>query len=70
MLCECIYLLKEAELEEDKYSFKIWGEWNINRLHYVNDTTRIAENQRSIKSIDKSEKAQWKERTKIKYKEY
>ena len=44
------YIMRNARLDESQAGIKISGK-NINNLRYVDDTTRMAENEEELKSL-------------------
>ena len=46
-------------LEEAQAGIKIAGR-NINNLRYADDTTLMAESEEELKSLDESERGEWK----------
>ena len=52
------YIMRNAELDEAQPRIKIAGR-NINNLRYADDTTLMAESE-ELKSLDESERGQWK----------
>ena len=51
--------MRNAELEEAQTGIKIAGR-NINNLRYADDTTLMAESEEELKSLDESERGEWK----------
>ena len=51
--------MRNARLEEAQAGIKIAGR-NINNLRYADDTTLMAESEEEIKSLDESERGEWK----------
>ena len=52
----------DAELNKVQAGIKISIDWeiNINNLRYADDTTLIEENKEELKSLDESERGEWK----------
>ena len=48
-----------AELDEAQAGIKIAGR-NINNLRYADDTTLMAERKEELKSLNESERGEWK----------
>ena len=48
-----------AGLDESQAGIKIAGR-NINNFRYADDTTLTAESEEELKSLDESERAEWK----------
>ena len=53
------YIMRHARLEETQAGIKIAGR-NINNLRYADDTTLMAESEEELKSLDESERGEWK----------
>ena len=53
------YIIRNAGLEETQAGIKIAGR-NINNLRYADDTTLMAESKEKLKSLDQSERGEWK----------
>ena len=53
------YIMRNAELEEAQAGIKI-ARWNINNFRYADDTTLIAESEEELKSLNESERGEWK----------
>ena len=51
--------MRNAGLEETQAGIKIAGR-NINNLRYADDTTLMAESEEELKSLDESERGEWK----------
>ena len=51
--------VRNAELDEAQAGIKI-ARRNINNLRYADDTTLMAESEEELKSLDKSERGEWK----------
>ena len=51
--------MRNARLEKAKVGIKI-AERNINNLRYADDTTLMAEREEELKSLDESERGEWK----------
>ena len=51
--------MRNAGLDEAQAGIKIAGR-NINNLRYADDTTLMAESKEELKSLDESEKGEWK----------
>ena len=51
--------MRNAGLEEAQAGIKI-ARRNINNLRYADDTTLMAESKEELKSLDESERAEWK----------
>ena len=51
--------MRNAGLEETQAGIKIVGR-NINNLRYAVDTILIAESEEELKSLDESERGEWK----------
>ena len=51
--------MRNAGLEEAQAGIKIAGR-NINHLRYADDTTFMAESEEELKSLDESERGEWK----------
>ena len=51
--------MRNAGLEEAQAGIKIAGR-NINNLRYADDTTLTAEREEELKSLDESERGEWK----------
>ena len=51
--------MRNAGLEEAQAGVKIAGR-NINNLRYTDDTTLMAESEDELKSLDESERGEWK----------
>ena len=51
--------MRNARLEEAQAGIKIAGE-DINNLRYADDTTLMAESEEELKSLDESERGEWK----------
>ena len=51
--------MKHARLDEAQARIKIAGR-NINNLRYADDTTLMAESEEELKSLDESERGEWK----------
>ena len=57
-----------ARLDEAQDGIKIAGR-NINNLRYTDDTTFMAESKEELKSLNESEKAEWKSWVKTQHSE-
>ena len=57
-----------AKLDESQAGIKIVGR-NINHLRYADDTTFMAESEEELKSLDESERGEWKSWLKTQYSE-
>ena len=57
-----------ARLDEAQAGIKIAGR-NINSLRYADDTTLMAESEEELKSLDESERGEWKSRLKAQHSE-
>ena len=53
------YIMRSARLDEAQAGIKIAGR-NINNLRYADDTTFMAEGKEKLKSLNKSERWEWK----------
>ena len=53
------YIMRNAGLEEAQAGIKIAGR-NINNLRYADDITLMAESEEELKSLDESERGEWK----------
>ena len=53
------YTMRNAGLEEAQAGIKIAGR-NINNLRYADDTTLMAESEEELKSLDESERGEWR----------
>ena len=53
------YIMRNTGLEEAQAGIKIAGR-NINNLRYPDDTTLLAESEEELKSLDESERGEWK----------
>ena len=53
------YIMRNAGLEEAQAGIKIAGR-NINNLRYADDTTLMSESEEELKSLDESERGEWK----------
>ena len=53
------YIMWNAGLDEAQAGIKT-DRRNINNLRYADDTTLIAESEEELKSLDESEKGEWK----------
>ena len=51
--------MRNSGLEEAQAGIKIAGR-NINNLRYADDTTLMAESEEELKSLDESERGEWK----------
>ena len=51
--------MRNAGLEEAQAGIKIAGR-NINHLRYADDTTLMAESEEELKSLNESERGEWK----------
>ena len=51
--------MKNAGLEEAQAGIKFAGR-NINNLRYADDTTLMAESEEELKTLDESERGEWK----------
>ena len=51
--------MRNAGLDEAQAGIKIAGR-NINNLRYADDTTLMAESEEELKSLDESERREWK----------
>jgi len=51
--------VRNAGLEEAQAGIKIAGR-NIDNLRYADDTTLMAESEEELKSLDESERGEWK----------
>ena len=51
--------MRNAGLEEAQAGIKI-ARRNINNLRYANDTTLMVESEEELKSLDESERGEWK----------
>ena len=51
--------MRNAGLEEAQSGIKIAGR-NINNLRYADDTTLMAESEEELKSLNESERGEWK----------
>ena len=51
--------MRNAGLEEAQAGIKIDGR-NINNLRYADDTTLMAESEEELKTLDESERGEWK----------
>ena len=51
--------MRKTGLEEAQAGIKIAGR-NINNLRYAYDTTLMAESEEELKSLDESERGEWK----------
>ena len=51
--------MRNAGLEETQAGIKISGR-NINYLRYADDTTLMAESEEELKTLDESERGEWK----------
>ena len=51
--------MQNAWLDEAQAGIKIAGR-NINNLRYADDTTLMAESEEELKSLDESERGEWK----------
>ena len=51
--------MRNAGLEETQAGIKIAGR-NISNLRYADDTTLMAESEEELKSLDESERGEWK----------
>ena len=60
--------MRNAGLEDAQAGIKIAGR-NINNLRYADDTTLMAEIEEELKSLDKSERGEWKSWLKAKHSE-
>ena len=60
--------MRNAGLEETQGGIKIAGR-NINNLRYADDTTLMAESEEELKSLDESERGEWKNWLKAQYSE-
>ena len=56
------YIMWDAELNKVQAGIKISIDWeiNINNLRYADDTTLMEENKEELKSLDESERGEWK----------
>ena len=57
-----------ARLDEAQAGIKI-ARRNINNLRYADDTTLMAESEEELKSLDESERGEWKSRLKAQHSE-
>ena len=53
------YIMRNSGLEEAQAGIKMAGR-NINNLRYADDTTLMAEDEEELKSLDESERGEWK----------
>ena len=53
------YIMRNAGLEEAQAGIKIAGR-NINNLRYADDTNLMAESEEELKSLDETERGEWK----------
>ena len=53
------YIVRNAGLEETQAGIK-FPQRNINNLRYADDTTLMAESEEELKSLDESERGEWK----------
>ena len=53
------YIMRNAGLDEAQAGIKIAGR-NINNLIYADDTTFMVESEEELKSLDESERGEWK----------
>ena len=53
------YIMRNAGLDEARAGIKIAGR-NINNLRYADDTTLTAESEEKLKSLNESERGEWK----------
>ena len=53
------YMVRNAGLEEAQAGIKI-ARRNINNLRYADDTTLMAESEEELKSLNESERGEWK----------
>ena len=51
--------MRNTGLDESQAGVKIAGN-SINNLRYADDTTLMAESEEELKSVDKSERGEWK----------
>ena len=51
--------MRNAWLEEAQAGIKI-AKRNLNNLRYADDTTLMAESEEELKSLDESERGEWK----------
>ena len=51
--------MRNARLEEAQVGIKIAGR-NINNLRHADNTTLVAESEEELKSLDESERGEWK----------
>ena len=51
--------MRNARLDEAQAGIKIAGR-NINNLRYADETTLMAESEEELKSLDESERGEWK----------
>ena len=51
--------MRNSGLEEAQAGIKI-ARRNVNNLRYANDTTHMAESEEELKSLDESERGEWK----------
>ena len=53
------YTMRNAGVDEAQAGIKIVGR-NINNLSYADDTTLMAESEEELKSLDESERGEWR----------
>ena len=53
------YIMRNTGLDEAQAGIKI-ARRNINNLRYADDTTLMAESEEELKSLDESERGEWK----------
>ena len=53
------YMQRNSGLDEAQAGIKMAGR-NINNLRYADDTTLMAESEEELKSLDESERGEWK----------
>jgi len=54
-----MYIMQNAGLDEAQTGIKIPGR-NISNFSYADDTTLMAESEEELKSLDESERGEWK----------
>ena len=62
------YIMRNTGLDEAQAGIMIAGR-NINNLRYADDTTLMAESEEELKSLDKSERGEWKSWVKAQHSE-
>ena len=62
------YIMWNARLDEAQAGIKISGK-NISKLRHADETTIIAESEEELKSLDESERGEWKSWLKVQHSE-